>query len=208
MRKKILGLLFEHIKNLSTTGRFYSERKVELAEGILPIYKTAVETGIQMIVREVSGSPTLDLDGDSSFMEFMASKKVRAGKLIETLSRKIAQEVVEGTQSGETIEQIGDRLRGVFNLLKSRRSVLASMEVRGAVNFGRWLALERIEMGSRQWISSKDSKGCHQDMNGKVVESGQPWVLSSGDVLRYPGDWKTPGRNVVDCSCVEGAVLR
>jgi hypothetical protein len=47
----------------------------------------------------------------------------------------------------------------------------------------------------------------HVKMHGKIRKINQKWNLPSGYSISYPGDYLGPAQEIINCRCMEFAVL-
>lgn len=99
------------------------------------------------------------------------------------------------------------------NLLVRRGDTIARTEALGALNAGRFEAMqqqiERLGLTRDDvvatWVSARDVRvrDSHRSLNGDQVEFGQPFQSDSGAMLRFPGDRMlgAPPSEVIHCRC-------
>lgn len=66
---------------------------------------------------------------------------------------------------------------------------------------------EAVEKGVRlyyEWSTKTDGRerDTHAELDGQKRLYGEPFILSDGDVLRFPGDPNGRAENVINCRCV------
>jgi hypothetical protein len=59
-----------------------------------------------------------------------------------------------------------------------------------------------LEM-TKEWISVTDNRtrNDHRIENGQIVDLKDPFIMSSGVLMQYPGDPKAPANEVINCRC-------
>lgn len=99
------------------------------------------------------------------------------------------------------------------NLLVRRGDTIARTEALGALNAGRFEAMqqqiERLGLTRDDvvatWVSARDLRvrDSHRSLNGDQVEFGQPFQSDRGAMLRFPGDRMlgAPASEVIACRC-------
>lgn len=127
--------------------------------------------------------------------------------------------ISEGTNEGESVEQVAERVESILVLTGSenwpaRSRVIAITEVNGAANAG-WmgaaLQLEQL-LGyrlSKRWLAADDraTRTTHRQADNQVRMLMEPFIVG-GFSLLYPGDKAGPPQEVINCRCAaatEGA---
>lgn len=99
-----------------------------------------------------------------------------------------------------------------FNRMRSLR--IARTETTTAANFGAFKAAENTDYEmTKEWISVMDDRTRgnpsdktiggpdHWHIDGVKVDQYEPFVLSDGTKMQYPGDQSAPGKQVINCRC-------
>lgn len=209
MRKRTLELLYRK-KNLDEVEKdlddleneLYGEEYKELRKVIVPLYKQALLLGVELVIAETGFEMAFDLT-DPESIYFLTNKELKIQGVIQTVKEQIRKEIIEGYQGGESIDQIADRIRGVFDIAKSRARTIARTEVIGSVNEGRFLAMNRSGFREQEWFTAMDERvrAQHLPMHGKKIKVGEMWVMPDGSSLRHPGDWNASASQIINCRC-------
>ena len=128
-------------------------------------------------------------------------KETFAKQINKTTYKRIASEVKESIEGGESRSELVDRLEGSFNKMsRSRAKTVARTEVHSATNFGNFKGYKQTGTPSKVWVAVMDSntRASHQMVDGEKVPTDMPF--SNG--LMYPGDPKGPPSETVNCRCV------
>ena len=117
-----------------------------------------------------------------------------------TIRGRIKNQIEKGLQENESLADIRDRVRTVFNGAHARASMIARTEVAGTVNAARFEAMGAAGVEKHEWVSAHDEavRESHQDVDGEVVEVGEPF--SNG--LKYPNELGGPAAEVINCRCI------
>jgi hypothetical protein len=121
--------------------------------------------------------------------------------------------VVEGVDTGASIEDMRDRIGEVLSMQRSdsvwpnRATVIARTEVMGAYNGGT-LAAWRVEAGAsgeamdKVWLATDDNRTrhSHDEADGQRVDLGARFEVG-GALLDHPGDPTAPAKEVIQCRC-------
>lgn len=158
--------------------------------------------------------PSFDFDLHDSYAEhWLAGKVARLARdanatTLESITQEVADAVGEAVSAGfsesETIAQVADRIRGVYNFADETRAVrIARTEIVGASNAGSFEGMKRTGVDRKEWLSSKDERvrETHQDLDGQTVGINEDFVSSSGARLAFPGDPDGPPEEIIQCRC-------
>lgn len=157
----------------------------------------------------VAGEFGVSFDLEAQYVrEFVKARANQlAGQVTDTTYNQITDALAEGVGKGETISEIADRVRAVFNNADtSRATTIARTEVISAYNAsGATVAgqLGADVVGGQQWITTEDARTRpeHAAADGEIVNIGEPFV-GTGEPLAYPGDPAGSPGNIVNCRCV------
>lgn len=207
MRKKTLDLLYNG-KSLKDEGAveayWYPEESKQLAKSMDNHYKEALLLGVALLCLEIGIEISVALT-DPEVLRFLVNKSLKVRGVVQTIKVQILRELTNGYKAGETIDQIADRIRGVFDIAKSRTKVIARTEMMSSLNEGRFLAINRSGIKNKMWYTALDERvrDQHRPMHGKTIKVGEIWVMPDGTMLRHPGDMNAPPHQVVNCRCIE-----
>lgn len=206
MRKKTLAALArESRKSIddALTLDFEAEAE-ELARESGRAYVVAMEESVKNLSRELGIGINLNLN-DPAVVSYLLRKKLKVTKVTQTIKEALKITLGQGVEGGESIEQLSERIKKVFNAATNRARVIARTEVIGASNFGRHEGLEQTGFREFEWFTALDERvrPSHKLMHGKRRIKGESWVLSGGATLKYPGDYNGPPGEVIQCRCIE-----
>ena len=208
MRRLSLDNLYKNVKApKDVDDEFFSDASKNISKFTDPIYQDALVIGFGTIFDEI-GEDIIWSVSDAEAQAFLMMKNIKIKGIIQTVKDQIRRELMEAYEKGETIDQIADRIRSVFNISKNRAKVIARTEILGAANEGRHLAISRTGFGERRWFTAMDERvrAQHKAMHGKTAKVGIPWVMPDGTSLRFPGDSNGPAHQVIQCRCIETVV--
>jgi HK97 family phage portal protein len=208
MRKRTLENLYKNVKApKDVEDEFFSEDSKNISKFTDPIYQDALIVGFSTILEDIGANIIWNVS-DAEAQAFLMMKNIQIKGILQTIKDQIRVELMEAYQNGETIDQIADRIRSVFNMSKNRARTIARTEIIGAANEGRHLAISRSGFGEKQWFTALDERvrPTHRAMHGKTVKVGDMWVMPSGASLRFPGDSNGPAFEVINCRCIEVVV--
>jgi len=205
MRKEALKLLNQ--KSVADLNAMEYEQYEELlAKYSSPIYEAAAKEGWASFVEETGFTGSFNIS-DPAIAHYLATKPIKIRNIIKTTKKQIIGQCQLGAEAGESIAQIADRIKTVFNMASGRAKTIARTEVVGSSNFGRHAALGGSGFKEKEWFTAMDERmrDAHARMNGKTVKVGEPWIVD-GESLEYPGDWNGTAANVINCRCIEVVV--
>ena len=204
MRKKSLALLFKGVKSADDLNDAnFDSIKNKLSKDTKETYKKSVNSGAVNLISEIDS----DIDWDMDYPEvirFLKHKEVLIKDCIDTVKKRIENQLSLGVKEGETIEELAQRVKDVFNSVSSAGSIrIARTEVIGAMNFGRDEAMKESEFPNKQWFTSLDerTRESHADAHGQTVGMDESFEVG-GEELEYPGDQSGSPENVINCRCI------
>jgi len=166
-----------------------------------PVYRQIIDSAAEGVAEEL-GKPLAYFDSENPrVLEFLAQKEIKVVRIDKTLEKGIRKQLLLGMGDGETVTQLQERMRTLFNGAQSRSLTIARTESAQTTNGARDLAFEEAGVTATEWITSGDShvRDAHVHLDGDVVERGQSFV--PGITLRHPGDLQAPGSQTINCRC-------
>jgi SPP1 gp7 family putative phage head morphogenesis protein len=133
----------------------------------------------------------------------MKSLEKSASEVIQTTRKDIYDQLIEGIQNGESIPQLGSRMKTLFEeTYKNRSQTIARTETISATNYAKLEAGGQAGMRVKVWITALDerTRPWHAEANGQVVDMDEPFIVN-GEELMYPGDKSGSPENIVNCRC-------
>ncbi len=215
MRKRTLDLLYheklfeEFQKDADDVEKeLYTEEYRTLEKGTSSLYDNAFLLAVALLISEIGFEVSLPLT-DPEALYFLTNKKIKVRGIIATIKNQIQKVLSLAYEKRETIDQMADRIRGVFDIAKSRTKIIATTEIFGTVNEGRFLGINRSGFREKTWYTALDERVRvqHRPMHGKIVRVGEVWVMPDGTYLRHPGDMNGPVHQIAGCRCIEIVVL-
>lgn len=170
--------------------------------GALPIIEATVEGAGSSVLKELASEISFDMY-DESVKQFIKARLDSFGtEVIGTTRDEIAKAVTTGMNEGETVEQIGKRLDGMFNITERKRiPTIARTETVSANNFGNMEGMSQSkQVDEHEWLTSRDEKVRESHlyaadgslMDGKKVKLNEDFPLGSGyggATKAYPSDY-------------------
>jgi HK97 family phage portal protein len=168
------------------------------------LYVQSAELGAASVGAELGVNIAFDVV-DPIVLQYVAVRRLKVKGALDTVKKQLRSQIHDGMQEGESIDQIADRIKGVFNVGEKRATTIARTEVIGTTNFGRFAQMQHTGFTRKIWFTAKDERvrHSHQLMFGNVVGIGDNWIFDDGTTVRYPGDYMGAARQVINCRCVE-----
>ena len=145
-------------------------------------------------------------------MEFIDGRERSVMGCGETVRNQLNTALGEGFAKGETVEELSDRVRGVFNNLgKFESKRIAMTETSMSFNFARDAAMKEAGVEYKAWLSShgENVRPAHAEAeeryDNEPIPVDEPFEVG-GEYLMYPGDPDGSPENVINCHCVSVAV--
>jgi hypothetical protein len=133
-------------------------------------------------------------------------------RIPDEVANLVFAEITDGTNAGESKEQIAARVNKVLSYTESERwpnraKVIAQTEVNRAYGAGTMAAgIEQARVTGRQlgktWLAHDDERTRigHRDVDGVTVPVWYPFYVA-GEPLQFPGDPSGSPSNVINCRC-------
>lgn len=153
------------------------------------------------IIREIikiHGEQALELLSDNTFRvrsrdieEFLKGDGLKfCNEVNVTTKNELAKTIAEGTTEGESINEIRDRVGGIFTRAKQTRSVaIARSEASRSANFGivEGYRQSNVVM-AKEWVTALDERTCPYcfALDGKIVGLDESY-FEEGDKFDPPG---------------------
>jgi HK97 family phage portal protein len=143
---------------------------------------------------------------DAKVSSYLVQRMDKITRINRTVQDQLKVTLAEGTATGETIQQLSDRIRDVYNMASSRSLMIARTETTGAVNGGSNIYYEEAGVQKKEWLTARDEhvRDSHKKLEGEVVGINDDF--SNG--LSCPGDMKGDGEDNINCRCTLLPVMK
>jgi hypothetical protein len=143
-------------------------------------------------------------------LRFIASRENLLAGVGDTAFNQLKTAMDEGLKNGESIDQLSDRIRGVFNnLSKYEARRIAMTETSAAYGFARDKAMADAGVEYKIWLSSHgpNVRPAHAAAEldygpDNAIPLDEPFIVD-GEELMYPGDPDGSPGNIINCQCVQ-----
>lgn len=170
-----------------------------LVELISPTTKKCIATGVK------SGGRSVGKDlfrGVENRALIALDKRANRSEIInDTTYKDIKKTLGDGLSEHETMRQLEDRVKKVYNVSDGRAKTIARTETGGAINEGTFIGLKNGGIEKKQWIGGTRPKHAAQD--GEIRDIDE--AFSNGQ--KYPGDGIGGAAQNINCRCTIGGVV-
>lgn len=165
-----------------------------------PLYREAANAEIATISSELGGLESFTAQ-DPNLLRYLSAKELKVAGINRTVKDALRLQLREGIANGETLEQIRDRIKGVYNIVggESRRRTIARTETAEVMNNTRALGFKEEGVEFVQWLTAEDDavRDSHQENAGDIRKMGEEF--SNG--MKWPSESGAPPEEVINCRC-------
>jgi len=181
-------------------------------------FERASELGIRQALSEIQG-----LSGDKLNQAVEQAKILPAIRRALTISAHkisginqttqnlIARTLRAGLDAGEDLNGLTRRIQIVLGSNRARALSIARTQTAGAIDTGRHTGLKFAGVEVKAWVTAGDEsvRSVHRQAGIDYTDGipiDQPFKVG-GEFLAYPGDPSGSAANIINCRCVEIALL-
>lgn len=215
-RQRVLEWLYnsKSVKEVIMTeplevGELWLKPYDQLKNEVEDLYQQSMMRGIRTIAGEIGVAVDTDYLARPEALAHLDGKVLNIRGVFRTVQNRITDQLMLGMESGDTMDGLADRVRGVFNVASSRAATIARTEVYEAVNYSRNGMIRESVFEEVQWYTALDERvrETHAMMEGQRKPKGDFWIVG-GASLRYPGDYMANApAETVNCRCIETVVV-
>ena len=134
--------------------------------------------------------------------DFIIARKNKLGGVPDEIYERIKSDLEAGSQKGETMDQLADRVKARFAAIDAGRAqVIATTETATAYGQGRMDALTQAGFTHKSWLTAGDEK-VRLSHNQAQEQGAIPNDEAFDNGLMFPGDPDGPADEVINCRCV------
>jgi len=130
-----------------------------------------------------------------------------ADQIDKTTLDRLRAKIETGLNEGKTIYDIQQDVKETFdNTIReteSRSALIARTETAKISNFSSSVAYEEAGVKTKIWIAAgpPDDRPWHTAANGQEIPINEPFILSNGTRLMFPGDPSAGPGEICNCRC-------
>ena len=168
-------------------------------------YQNIGEDMGQALTAELGADPASFILADTPAIDVLKDKVKKIDDINQITYDRIKETLSEGMAEVETVAQLQDRVREVYNFTESRSLTIARTETGQAAAPARNAAMEMLGVTRQEWTTAGDNdvRDIHAIMDGEEVDLGEPF--SNG--LAYPCDPAGDAEETINCRCVAAPVI-
>lgn len=139
-------------------------------------------------------------------IRFLSNREKRIKDMNQSTFDSLIEELQEGLDEGEGLNDLAERVRKVFRKASDvRAETIAQTETVIAINTGRYEAMKETGCELKSWLASRlaNVRPAHAQA-ARDYQHGIPLdqdFIVGGERLRYPGDPNGSAANVINCRC-------
>lgn len=163
-----------------------------------PFFSQAYTLGGHLALGELNVEPGLFLSSQDS-TRFLEKKLIKVTQINDTIRQVLRSTLSDSLGKGETLSEVSDRIRHVFNVAANRARVIARTEIGQSVSGGRFEGFIQQKVEHHAWLSSRDIhvRESHKSpLDGQVVAIGEKFRNGLKFPLDPDGD---DAREIVNC---------
>jgi HK97 family phage portal protein len=195
----------DSVSKSQTTSMNWADEDKQLKDKVTPYILAALKAGVDY-GRQFTGQKDMQEDAlNARLNSYLVMNTEKITRVNATTKQKIEEALTEGVQAGETIMQLADRIRDVYNMAAGRAIMIARTETAGAVNAGSFLYYEEVGIPKKQWLTAGDEvvRESHRMLEGQTVLVTERFANG----LRFPGDKDGEAEEVINCRCTIVPIL-
>ena len=217
-RSRVLEKLHSSMTKDLSDEIFNEDSEVKAMQKLIkPLYELSLKDGAEMAAEQVGNASFVFNPLDKDFLGYMEMRvaKIPSG-MVTTIKDQLREAITEGITLGETVNELAERVKGIYNVASSRALTIARTESASSINAGRFIQLEKEGVKKHEWVTALDEavRDSHKALEGSVAEIGEEFEFrgkggfSGGSGLRYPGDMNAEPGEVINCRCTTVAVIK
>jgi len=126
----------------------------------------------------------------------------------EETRTRVRRLIRDAMREGEGVPEIAKRLREAFDgMSKTRAKTIAGTELHNALETGQFQFYSAVQVPKKRWLAFPSQENPRQwhleamDTYANGIPMDEPFVMSTGNSLMYPGDIAAPGEETINCHC-------
>jgi HK97 family phage portal protein len=159
-RSKVLKLLYQEkidrIEGAEILSRIdiVDEENRRIVADITPVMTDTILAGQKMAAENLG-----DAERDVILAkEVLISKMSRIKTINNTVYNQMKKQIGEGVSNGETLGDIADRIKRVYNMANTRATVIARTETASAISEASMIEYRNSGVPRKQWLTASDDR--------------------------------------------------
>ncbi len=196
-RKIVLAEINEKSIDKAVTKINWAEEDKKLIKISAPYISEGVKAGAT-----IAGTLTNIALNDVVLQTLLSSITTERAQLItrinDTVRDQLNVTLNAGIVAGETVQQISDRVRDVYNIAGNRAKIIARTETTAAMNASSMSYYDKAGVRNKQWVTAGDERvrSSHMAMNGNII----PITASFANGVITPGVGGSAAETI-NCRC-------
>jgi HK97 family phage portal protein len=186
----------------------------KLIDILEPIYKVGIQEGAEMIAEELGLGGFEFNPLDPEFLEPATLKiKTIPPEILDTIKSQLDDAIRTGLANGETVTEVAERIRSIYNHTMSRQMTIARTETSSSINQGRFSMLKKQKIEQHEWLTALDTnvrgndpddQFDHTVLDGAIANVGSKFKDKTGTIrnLKHPLDPQGYAGDVINCRCI------
>ena len=186
---------------------------IEIMAAVRPVMGETLQTAANQVMGEIGVVNPWEFP-PAKALEYITGRTESVQGCGETVRGQLNTTLEAGYVAGEGIDELSDRVRGVFNNLQKYESKrIAMTETAMSFNFSRHETMAAAGVRYKSWLSSHGPtvRPAHAEAEARYQEDpipiDEPFEVG-GEYLMHPGSAEGSPENVINCQCIELAVKK
>jgi len=209
---------YAHAKGITDLIFDASEFAMKLVTSLEPVAKTVTQNAGAALMQEIGFTDPWSMT-PKTVNEFIAKRNPLLRNSSQTVYDQLRTVLDAGVSEGLNVDAITENLKARFNdLQKYEARRIAMTETNAAFGFARQQAMKDAGVQRKAWLSSHgpNVRPGHRQAEltytmSNPIHVNEPFLVmnSEGDFeeLMYPGDPNGSAGNVINCQCIQLAVV-
>ncbi|MFZ4774623.1 MAG: phage portal protein [Terrimicrobiaceae bacterium] len=170
---------------------------------------SAMSGAVKALLAEIGQEDDVWSMPPADALRFLSERENLMSNIADEIHAEIEETIQVGLIQGDSINDIAASVRERFNGISRERSLrIAQTETSAAYGFSRDEAMKGAGVQYKQWLTSgnENVRDSHRAAERQTVGINEPFDVG-GVGLMYPGDPSGPPEEIINCHCVQIAVL-
>ena len=175
-RSRVLEKLHSSMSKDLSDEIFNENSEVKAMQKLVkPLYELSLKKGREW--QEQVGNASFVFNPlDKDFLAYMTMRVTKIPRgMVTTIKEQLRQGITEGITLGEAVNELAERVKGIYNVASSRALTIARTESASSINAGRFIQLEKEGVKKHEWVTALDEavRDSHKALEGSVAKIGE-----------------------------------